>query len=149
MAEQWKVELDEHFMERKKTKKELEEKKEEKRKAIKRFMKKEVQPAIEDLVDELKRYKRDCEIDSKKSWAALVIRHNKKKELVYEINIADENEGLFVSKRIYLPNDKGKLKLEVEGKIQNPQNSLKLDDIKREDIIADFLNSYKDATRIK
>jgi hypothetical protein len=148
MAEQWKVELDEYFMERKKTKNGLEAKKERKRKAIRHFMKKVARPAFEDLVDELKRYKRDCEIDSKKNWAALLVRHNKKKELVYEIKITEVEESLIVGKKIYFPNDKGKLKLGVEGKIQNHRNSPNLDDVEREDIIADFLNSYKDATRL-
>ena len=149
MAKNWKNELDEHFVEQKKTRKEIEAKRQEKRKIMKRFMKKEVLPAFEDLKDELQRYKRECDVDSKKDWAALVVRHKKKKEMVYEINVNVDDSHLRVSKSIYMPNDKGKLKLGVEGKIRNPDNSLKLEKITRDLIIADFLESYKEVTRVK
>lgn len=148
-VEDWKTALDVHFMERKKSKKEIEAKREELKKAARHFMKKEALPAFEDLKDELNRYKRDCEIDHKKMWAALLVRHNNKKEFVYELKLIADDEHLHLSKSIYVPNDKGKLKLGVEGKVRNPDNSLRIDKVSRTDIIADFLESYKEATRVK
>lgn len=149
MTENWKMDLDKHFLEQKKTRKEIEARHEELKKARKHFMKKEVLPAFEDLKDELKHYKRVCDIDSKKNWAALVVRHNKRKEFIYEINLSSDENDLLVGKSVYMPNEKGKLKLGVEGKIRNPGNSMKLEKIKRDDIISDFLESYKEATRIR
>ncbi|MBM3138246.1 MAG: hypothetical protein FJZ98_08680 [Chloroflexi bacterium] len=87
MTEKWVNELDEYFLERKKTKKEINARNEEQKKKTKHFLKKEVIPAFEDLKDELKRYKRDCEINMKRSRAAMVVRHNKKKIMAYEVNI--------------------------------------------------------------
>ncbi len=143
----WKMELDEHFTLQKKTKKDIKEHREEMKKGIRKFMKKKAVPAFEDLKDELKNYKRDCEINTKKDWAALMVRHNKKKEFVYEISLSAEGDNLLASRSVYSPNDKGKLKLGLEGKIRTPDNSARLEKIERADIIADFLESYKQATR--
>ena len=147
--ENWKTDLKEHFMEQKATKKEIEEKKKLKEKAGKRFIKKEVLPAFEEIEKELKKYRREAQVDSKKDWAALAVKKGKKKEFVYEINVSEEGDKVLASKSVYTPNKKGKLKLGVEGKISNPENSLALTNINKENIIDDFLAEYMEATRIK
>jgi hypothetical protein len=43
-----------------------------------------------------------------------------------------------ISKKVYFPNDKGKLKLSLEGKILNSSDSTKLNHIEKKDIINDF-----------
>lgn len=145
----WKMELDEHFKVKKQTKKELKDKKEQLQKSARRFIRKTALPAFEELGEELARYKREALIDQKKDWAALMVRHNKKKEFVYEISLSAEGEHLLASRSIYSPNGKGKLKLGIEGKIRTPENSARLDKIERADVIADFLESYKQATRAR
>jgi len=60
-----------------------------------------------------------------------------------------DGEDLRVSKSEYFPNEKGKLKLSFEGKIRNPYGSYDLEMITRELLIADFLESFKEATRIR
>jgi hypothetical protein len=144
----WKMELDEYFTQEKKAKKEIKEHHDEVKKSIRQFMKKKVLPAFEDLKDELKQYKRESEINEKKGWAALVVRHNKKKEFVYEISISSEKGQMVVNRSVYSPNDKGKLKLFVEGKIPTRENSALIDKTERLDIIADFLETYKQAARL-
>ena len=72
----------------------------------------------------------------KKDWAAILIKKNKHKEFVYEININMDDGKLLASKSVYLPNDKGKLKLGVEGKIRANANSMQIARITKEDIIA-------------
>jgi hypothetical protein len=143
----WKMDLDEYFTQEKKAKKEIKEHREEVKKGVRQFMKKKALPAFEDLKDELKQYKRDCEIDEKKDWAALMVRHNKKKEFVYAISLDSENGHMLVNRSVYSPNEKGKLKLFVEGKIPTRENSAWIDKTERIDIIADFLETYKQATR--
>jgi len=145
----WKNELDMYFKKQKTTKKELEMKKEEMKKTIKHFMQGEVIPAFDALKKELKKHKRDIEVDSKKNWAAVLVKKNKHKEFVYEVNISTENGKLIASKSVYTTNKKGKLKLRVEGKIHNPKNSLLLNSVKKEHIIKDFLKNYKNSTRVK
>lgn len=145
--DKWKSELEEHFKEKKQSKKELKDKKEELKKTARRFIKKIVQPAFEELGVELGKHKREALVDKKKDWAALMVRHNKKKEFVYEITLSTEGDHLLASRSVYSPNEKGKLKLSLEGKIRTPDNSARVEKIEREDIIADFLESYKQATR--
>ena len=68
---------------------------------------------------------------------------------MYEVNISTDNNKLMASKSVYTANKKGKFKLRVEGKIYNPKNSLLLDSVKKEHIIKDFLENYKDSMRMK
>lgn len=145
----WKNDLDIYLKEQKKTKKELKHQKDEMRKAVKLFIQTEVIPAFDDLKKEFKKHKRDVEVDSKKDWAVILIKKNKHKEFVYEVNINMDDGKLLASKSVYIPNDKGKLKLGVEGKIRNPSNSMQIGKINKDDIIADFLEAYKSATRVK
>ena len=147
--EDWKNELDAYFREQKATKKEIKIKKERMKKAIKHFMQGEVIPVFDALKREFKKHKREIEVDSKKDWAAVLVKKNKRKEFVYEVNISIDGGKLTVSKSIYTINKKGKLKLHVEGKIHNPKNSLLLNSVKKEHIIKDFLENYKDSTRVK
>ena len=145
----WKDELETYLHEQKKTKRELKEKKEEMQQAVKLFIQGEVLAAFSDLKKEFKKHKRDVDIDSKKDWAAILIKKNKHKEFVYEVNIAMDDGNLLASKSVYIPNEKGKLKLGVEGKIKNSSSSMKINKIDKDDIISDFLEAYKNATRIK
>ena len=145
----WKQDLNDYFSEQKVTKKEIKTKKEESKKKIKKFMKGEVLPALEALKKEFSKHKRELQIESKKNWAAAIIKKNKHKEFVYEINISADDDKLMASKSVYTPNKKGKLKLGVEGKVHNAENSLLIEAVKKEDIIKDFLDHYKDATRLK
>ena len=145
----WKQDLNDYFGEQKVTKKEIKTKKEESKKKIKKFMKGEVLPAFEALKKEFSKHKRELQIESKKNWAAAMIKKNKHKEFVYEINISADDDKLMASKSVYTPNKKGKLKLGVEGKVHNAENSLLIEAVKKEDIIKDFLDHYKDATRLK
>ena len=145
----WKNELDAYFREQKATKKEIKVEKEEMKKAVKHFMQDEVIPAFGALKKEFIKHKREIEVDSKKNWAAILIKKNKHKEFVYEINVSTENGKLMASKSVYTTNKKGKLKLCVEGKIHNPINSFLLRSIKKEHIIKDFLENYKGSMRVK
>jgi hypothetical protein len=145
----WKKELEAHFKERKVTKKDIEARKEVVKKKIKRFIKYEVLPAFNALDKELKKYKRYGQIDKKKNWAAFLVKRKKKKEFVYEVNISTDGEQLMASKSVYVPNEKGKLKLGVEGKIGNAKNSMLLENISQDDIMVDFLVHYKESTRAK
>jgi len=144
----WKDELALHFKEQKKTKKELKHRKAEMQQIAKRFMQSEVLAAFEDLKKEFKKHKHDVEIDQKKGRAAILIKKNKHKEFVYEINLILDDGALLASKSVYSPNEKGKLKLGVEGKIRNTANSMKIESISKAEIIKDFLEDYKTATRI-
>ena len=119
------------------------------KKRVKLFMQGEVLPAFVDLKKEFKKHKREIEVDSKKDWAAVLVKKNKHKEFVYEVNINMDAGKLMVSKRVYQANKKGKLKLGVEGKVRNKKNSFLLDAVKKADIIADFLEYYKGSTRVK
>jgi hypothetical protein len=143
----WKTELEEHFKEKKQSKKELKDKKEELKKTARRFIKKTALPAFEELGIELGKHKREVLVDKKKDWTALMVRHNKKKEFVYEISLSAEGNHFLATRSYYSPNEKGKLKLGLEGKIRTPENSARIEKIERTDIIADFLESYKQATR--
>ncbi len=145
----WKDDLEVYLKEQKKTKRELKQKKEEMQQSVKLFMQGEVLTAFDDLKKEFKKHKRDVEIDNKRDWAAILIKKNKHKEFVYEVNINMDDGDLLASKSIYLPNDKGKLKLGVEGKIHNSTNSMQIALIKKADLIKDFLDTYKEATRVK
>ncbi|NPV40876.1 MAG: hypothetical protein HPY72_05970 [Anaerolineae bacterium] len=145
----WKDDLEIYLKEQKKNKRELKQRKEEIQKAARLFVHEEVLTAFEDLRKEFKKHKREVEIDNKKDWAAILIKKNKHKEFVYEVNITIDDGDLLASKSVYFPNDKGKLKLGVEGKIHNPANSMLIGHIKQHDIINDFLDAYKDATRLK
>jgi len=145
----WKDDLEIYLKEQKKTKKELKEKKEEMQQEVKLFMQGEVLTAFDDLKKEFKKHKRDVEIDNKKDWAVILIKKSKHKEFVYEININMDDGNLLASKSVYVPNEKGKLKLGVEGKIRSSSNSMKIGRIKKDDVISDFLEAYKNATRIK
>ena len=144
--ENWKTELDEHFKEKKQAEKELEDKKQGLHKSAKRFMKKTALPAFEELAEELARHKRKTAIDQKKDRIALMVRHNKKKEFVYEISLSQEGEHLTASRGAYLPNEKGKLKLGIEGKIHTSSNFAQVEKMESADIIADFLQTYKQTT---
>jgi hypothetical protein len=145
----WKNDLEVYFGEQKVTKKEIKIKEEESKKIIKKFMKGEVIPAFEALQNEFSKHKREFEIDAKKGWAAGLVKKGKHKEFVYEVKISADEGKLMASKSVYTPNKKGKLKLGVEGKIHNADNSLLIDSVRKEDIIKDFLEYYKDATRVK
>jgi len=145
----WKSGLDAYFNEQKGTKEEIKKKKDQARKQVKKFMKKVVLPAFDALQKEFTKHKRELQIDHKKDWAAALVKKKKRKEFVYEINISTDGEKLMVRKSVYRPNKNGKLKLGVEGKIRNADNSLLIHAIKKDDIIKDFLEFYKDATRIK
>jgi len=68
---------------------------------------------------------------------------------VYEVNIRMDNGKLMASKSVYTANKKGKLKLRVEGKIHNPKNSPLPHSNKKEHIIKDFLENYKDSAHVK
>jgi len=140
----WKNELDVYFKEQKTTKKDLKMKKEKIKKAVRHFMHGEVIPAFNALKKEFKKHKRNIEVDSKKDWAAVLVKKNKRKEFVYEVNISVESGKLMASKSVYTTNKKGKLKLHVEGKIHNPKNSFLMESVKKEDIIKDFLENFKD-----
>ena len=113
MMTDWKDDLEVYLKEQKKTKRELKQKKEEMQQSVKLFMQGEVLAAFEELKKEFKKHKREVEIDNKKDWAAILIKKNKHKEFVYEININMDDGKLLASKSVYLPNDKGKLKLGV------------------------------------
>jgi len=145
----WKKDLDAYFSDQKVTKKEIKKTKDEMKKRVKLFMQGKVLPAFVDLKKEFKKHKREIEVDSKKDWAAILVKKNKHKEFVYEVNISTDAGKLMVSTRIYKTNKKGKLKLGVEGKVRNKKNSFLLDEVKKEDIINDFLKYYKDSTRGK
>ena len=147
--EDWKNELDTYFREQKSTKKEIKIKKERMKKAIKRFIQGEVIPAFDALKKEFKKHKREIEVDFKKDWAAILVKKNKHKEFVYEVNIRIDDGKLITSKSIYTINKKGKLKLRVEGKIHNQKNSPLMNYVKKEHVIKDFLENYKDFMRVK
>jgi len=145
----WKVDLEKHLKDQKRTKKELKKRKEELRHEVKHFIEGEVLPAFDDLSKEFKKHKREAEVETKKDWAAILVKKNKHKEFVYEVNITADDGKLLASKSVYTPNDKGKLKLGVEGKIRNNTNSMQIGRVNKDDIIADFLEDYKEATRLK
>jgi hypothetical protein len=145
----WQRDLDAYFKKQKKTKKEIKARKEEVKKSIKRFMQGEVIPAFESLKREFKKHNRDLIIESKKDWAVVLVKRNSHKDFVYEVNIKSDGGNILVCKRVYTSNKKGKLKLRVEGKVSNPNNSPKLSHTKKEDIIQDFLEHFKDSTRLK
>jgi len=147
--EDWKKELDRYIKEQKNTKKDSKQKKEVVKKAVKRFIKGEVIPAFDALRREFKKHKIELEVDSKKDWAAVLVKRKKHKEFVYEVNISMTDGELAASKSVYTANKKGKLKLGGEGKIGNSQNSYLLNSIKKEDIIQDFIDDYKRSTRGK
>lgn len=144
----WKNDLELHLKAQKKTKKEIKHRKEESKQEARIFLINEALNAFEDLKKEFKKHKREVEVEKKKNRAAILVKKNKHKEFVYEINISSEDGKMLASKSVYVPNEKGKLKLGVEGKIRNAGNSLALNRIKKVDIIADFLEDYKTATRI-
>ena len=145
----WKNDLDAHFDELKSTKKEIKEKQDETRKKMKKFVKGELLPALEALQKEFGRHKRELQVDAKKDWAAAIVKKHKHKEFVYEVQVSAENGKLAASRSVYTPNKKGKLKLRVEGKIRNGENATGMAAVKKDDIIQDFLEYYKDATRVK
>ena len=145
----WKQELDVYLRERKNSKKDLKQRREVLKKDLKRFIKGEVIPAFNDLGKEFKKHKIEFEVDSKKDWAVILVKRKKHKEFVYEINIIMDKGELMASKSVYTANKKGKLKLGVEGKITNSQNSFLLNSVKKEDIIKDFLGDYKRFTSVK
>lgn len=145
----WQRDLDAYFVKQKKTKKEIKTKKTELKKTINRFMQGEVLPAFEALKKEFKKHKRDLEVESKKDWAVVLVKRDSHKEFVYEVKISADAGDLIACKRVYTTNKKGKLKLRVEDKIRNPSNSPLLASIKKENIIKDFLEHYKDSTRVK
>jgi len=145
----WKKDLDHHFKQVKKTKKEIKARQDELKGTAKAFFHNEVLPAFEALAKELKKHKRDVEVDVRKWQAALVVKKGKHKEFVYEVALTQDGEGLLASKSVYTPNEKGKLKLGVEGKIRNAAKSLQINRISQADIIADFLEAYTEATRVK
>lgn len=145
----WQRDLDAYFVKQKKSKKEIKTKKAELKKTIKHFMQGEVLPAFEALKKEFKKHKRDLEVESKKDWAVVLVKRDSHKEFVYEVNISADAGDLIACKRVYTMNKKGKLKLRVEDKIGNPDNSTLLASIKKDGIIKDFLEHYKDSTRVK
>ncbi|MDO9546762.1 MAG: hypothetical protein Q7J07_08465 [Pelolinea sp.] len=145
----WQRDLDTYFAKQKKTKKEIKTKQANLKKDIKHFMQGEVLPAFEALKKEFKKHKREITIESKKDWAVVLVKRNSHKEFVYEVNISADAGDLAACKRVYTINKKGKLKLRVEGKISNPGNSPLLISIKKDDIIKDFLEHYKDTTRAR
>lgn len=145
----WKKQLENHFEELKTSKKEFKDRQEGMKSQGKHFLKKSVMPAFMEIKAELQKHKRECSLDAKKDWAVLMVKKNKKKEFVYEINLTSDGDGMLASKSVYVPNEKGKLKLGVEGKIRNKSHSMKLDKISKEDILADFLEEYRQATRVK
>ncbi len=49
-----------------------------------------------------------------------MVKKNKKKEFVYEINLNADGDKLLASKSVYVPNEKGKLKLGVEARSATP-----------------------------
>ena len=79
----WKNELDVYFKEQKATKKEIKMKKEGMKKTIKHFMQDEVIPAFNALRKEFKKHKREIEVDSKKDWAAVLVKKNKHIKSLY------------------------------------------------------------------
>lgn len=145
----WKKNLDAHFKQVKKTKKEIKTHQDELKGIAKAFFQDEVLPAFEALAKELKKHKRVAEVDAHKWQAALVVKKGKHKEFVYEVTLTQDGDSLLVSKSVYAPNEKGKLKLGVEGKIRNAAKSLQINRISQADIIADFLAAYTEATRLK
>ncbi len=145
----WKNELNAFVKEQKATKKELKAEQESMKKAIQHFMRGEVIPAFNALKKEFKKHKRKVEVDSKKDWAAVLVKKNKQKEFVHEVNISTDNDKLMASNSVYTANKKGKLKLSVDGKFRNPKNSLMMNFVRRESLIKDFLENYKDFTRVK
>lgn len=145
----WQKDLDAYFTKQKKTKNELKARKAELKKVVKHFMQGEVLPAFEALKKEFKKHKRDLEMESKKDWAVVLVKRNSHKEFVYEVNITADAGVLAACKRVYTENKKGKLKMRVEDKISNPDDSGQLASIKKDDIIKDFLEYYKDFTRVK
>ena len=145
----WKQELDAYLREQKNSQKELKQKREVVKKDLKRFMKGEVIPAFSALGKEFKKHKIEFDVDSKKDWAAILVKRKKHKEFVFEINISMDKGELMASKSVYTANKNGKLKLGVVGKINGSQNSFLLNSIKKEDIIKDFLEDYKRFTSVK
>ncbi len=143
----WKTELDAHFKEKEQSKKELKDKKEEVKKSARRFIRKVALPAFDELGKELVKHKRKVQVDKKKDWTALVVRHDKKKEFIYEISLGADGEHLLAIRSFYAPNNKGKLKLVLEGKMRTAKNSARIENIVQADIISDFLETYKQATR--
>lgn len=145
----WKAELDAHFKEQKNAKRQQKNQDDDFKKSAKRFIKKTVLPAFEELGKELGKHKRETVIDRKNDWAALMVRHNKKKEIAYEITLDNEHGQGLVSRSVYYPNEKGKLKLGIEGNMHPAEKTAPYDHIKPDEIIADFLESYKQASRLK
>ncbi len=145
----WKKELNNHFKQVKKTKKEIKTHQDKLKGIAKTFFHNEVLPAFEALAKELKKHKRDAEVDGHKWQVALVVKKGKHKEFVYEVKLTQDADGLLASKSVYMPNEKGKLKLGVEGKIRNKSKSMQIERISQADIIVDFLEAYTEATRVK
>jgi len=147
--DKWKTELEAHFKEQKNAKRQQKNKEDDYKKLAKRLIKKTVLPAFEELGKELGKHKREIAIDRKKDWAALMVRRNKKKEFAYEITLSSDSGQVLVSRCVYYPNEKGKLKLGMEGKIHPDEKSAQYNHIKPDDIITDFLECYKQAARSK
>lgn len=143
----WKKDLEVHFKTQKRSKQENKTKKELLKKNAKDFIKGEVTSAFKELQKEFKKHKRILDIETKKNWAAALVKKNKHKEFVYEINVSADAENPKVIKRIYSVNKKGKLKLNVEGKIGGRRKAISFESITRDEIIRDFLKHYKDLTR--
>lgn len=145
----WKKDLDQHFEEQKISRKEMKSKEDVLKKQVKHFIKGPVEDAFSDLQKEFKKHKRILDVETKKDWAAALVKKNKHKEFVYEISMDADNGELKIDKRIYSANKKGKLKLKKEGKIGGRRGAGSIEKITKSDIISDFLKYYKEMTRFE
>jgi hypothetical protein len=138
----WKTDLGDFLNNREQRVKDNEEKLEKVKAEVKEFYSKIVIPAFEELEKELQKHKRETRISS----TSIKVSYRGEQEIEYEIKVIAHPHNASVNRISHFRAEDGKM-YTSEGPLPSGSKNYPITNITMDDVIKDFLSTYKDHLR--
>ncbi len=138
----WKSDLEDFLNNREQRARDNEKKLEKVKAEVKEFYSKIVIPAFEELEKELQKHKRETRISS----TSFIVSYRGEQEIEYEIKVIAHPHTASVSRITHFRAEDGKM-YTSEGPLPSGSQNYPIGNITKDEVIADFLSTYKDHLR--
>jgi hypothetical protein len=140
----WEKILATIFKKQKEEKGEKEEKRSHEKLRVEKFYSTIVNPALEELKSELKKYGREVEVyTERRDYASIIVNFEGEEELDYSIEVMISPGRIFPRPVIHYTEWASSRRLRAEGLLRKGIQDYDISDITKEEIIEHFLDEYK------
>jgi hypothetical protein len=143
----WKSDLDSFLVDKDRKTQEERKATEEKTSETKALLASKVIPAFEEVKTELEKHGRTVKISSGESYARIIVEYSGVEELNYTIDVSVTARRAFPWKIEEFTDRKTGKRETLKGSVRSEVQGYDLNDLSKEEIIQDVINTYKNRTR--